>query len=149
MTLPPGPRPQQPVDDDAVVRGDAAADDAQAVVGDRSKFNRLRHDRAVDADGEQELDRLIGHDCESGTRIIGRSCDIGTRTRPNWPGVMNILGLGKGARRAICARSTIVLVDEVDRTLERPILLVHELALHADGIVARRLDLTPFCTRRL
>ena len=32
--------------------------------------------------------------------------------------------------------------DEVDRTLERPILLVHELALHADGIVARRLDLT-------
>ena len=29
VTLPPGPRPQQPVDDDAVVGGDAAADDAQ------------------------------------------------------------------------------------------------------------------------
>ena len=78
----------------------------------------------------------------SGTSIVGRSCDIGTRTRPNWPGVMNRSGIGEGGAHADRARGAVILVvDEVDGALQRPVLLVHELALHLDGVVARRLDL--------
>ena len=40
----------------------------------------------------------------SGTSRVGRSCDIGTRTRPNWLGRDEEIGIGEGGAHADRAR---------------------------------------------
>src|SRR5262249_60844990 len=56
-------RPQQPVDDDAVGRVEALANDGQAqLVGERTEADGLGDDLAVGADGRAPLARLGGSD---------------------------------------------------------------------------------------
>ena len=85
----------------------------------------------------------------SGTSMVGRSCDIGTRTRPNWLGVMNRLGLGKAAR-------TRIVPEERSYWLSTKSMV--PFSVHAFSSMSwpwtstalSRGDLiSPFCTRRL
>src|SRR3954467_1031656 len=56
------PRPYQPVDDDPVARIEARADDAETVIGHRTRAPRLLLDGAVLFHGHHHLARLIGDD---------------------------------------------------------------------------------------
>src|SRR5690349_19569352 len=56
------PRPHKAVDDDAVARFEAGADDAEAVIGHRPWAHDLLLDGAVLLHGHHQLARLIGHD---------------------------------------------------------------------------------------
>ena len=136
------PRAQQPADDDLIVGGDAGADDAKIVVGDRAELDRLRHHRAVGRDREQHLHRLIGHHRGVGhqqrrPQLRHRHAHAAELVRRD-----EQIGIGEGGAHADRARGAVILiVDEVDGALQRPVLLVHQLALHLDRVVARRLDL--------
>ena len=122
---------------------DAAPDDAQAVVGTGAELDRLRHHRAVLGHREQQLHRLIGDHRGVGNED-GR---LLLRHRHAHPAELawrdEEVRIGEGGAHADSARGAVVLVvDEIDRALERPVLLVHELAFDLHAVAARRLDLT-------
>ena len=66
----------------------------------------------------------------SGMSVASYSMEPGIRMRPNWPGVMKSVGIGKDRAHAYRAGAGVDrVVDEVHHALVRPVGLVREARL--------------------
>ena len=142
VTFWPGRARSSPLMITEIVGGDAAPDYAKIVVGDGAEIDRFRHHGAVRRDDEQELHRLIGHHSGVGHQHGRPVLRHRHAYAAELAGRDEQIRIGERGAHADRARRPIILVvDEIDGAFQRPVLLVHELALHLDGVAARRLDL--------
>src|ERR1700720_3229655 len=137
-----GPGPPQPVDDDAVGRREARADDAEAVIGHRTGTHDLGLDRAVILHGHHHFAGLIGDDGAVGNedRVValrGRDADPPELSRG-----YEEIGVREGSAGADRPGAAIYLiVDKVEQAPARPLRLVGKP--HIDGRAVARLVKLP------
>src|SRR3984893_13781732 len=132
------PSPHEPVDDDAVARFEAGADDAEAVIGHRTGTNDLLLDGAVLLHGHHQLARLIGDDGAVGDQdadvlLGGRDADP-----PELPGSDEIPRGREGSAGADRPGAAVhLIVEEVELAFPWPLRLVGQAGINRRCVPSR------------
>src|SRR6266404_7955345 len=125
------PRPDEPVDDDAVARFEAGADDAEAVIGHRTGTHDLLLDSAVLLHSHHQLARLIGDDGAVGDQdadvlLGGRDAD--PAELPRGDEIARVREGSAGTDRPGAAVH--LIVEEVELAFPRPFGLVGQAGVN-------------------
>src|SRR6266404_6460025 len=125
------PRAHKAVDDDAVARFEAGADDAQTIIGHRTRTHDLWLDGAVLLHGHHQLARLIGDDGAVGDQ--DRDMLLGGRDAnpPELPGSDKITRVWEDAASADRPGAAVhLIIEEVELPLPRPFLLIGQAGIN-------------------
>src|SRR6266446_8755407 len=126
-----GTRPHQPVDDDAVARFEARADDAQAVIGHWTRTHDLWLDGAVLLHGHHQLARLIGDDGAVGDQDRDMLLRCRDANPPELPGSDKITRIWEDAASADRPGAAVhLIIEEVELPLPRPFLLIGQAGIN-------------------